>query len=118
VSPLDGRERSSQYVHSLLRHHARNFVDTGKLSGNLIYPSVLTQPVDKTYVYLPRHYMALALAYAAFGFGAIQSLLPNMVAYVVASLALFAATLKLYGKYVATAARYCSSSFRRTSPTR
>ena len=83
---------------------ARNLVDTGHLQSHLIYPSLLTQAADKSYLYMPGYYLALALTYIVFGFGAVQSALPSMVAYVVAGIALFLSALRLYGRDTATIA--------------
>jgi hypothetical protein len=83
---------------------ARNFLDSGHLHSTLIYPSLLGQLAQKDYLYMPGDYLALAAAYALFGFGAIQSVLPSMLAYVVASVALFFGVLELYGRDIATLA--------------
>jgi hypothetical protein len=82
---------------------ARHLVETGELRSSLIYPSVLTQLTDDKPLYMPGHYATLAVAYRLFGFGAVQSILPSMVAYVISSLGVFFAFLKVYGRNFATA---------------
>ena len=83
---------------------ARHLVETGALDSDVIYPSVLTQKVDKDYLYMPGYYLVLASGYAAFGFGTIPSILPSMAAHIVATIALFFGVNKVFGKDVATVA--------------
>ena len=79
---------------------ARNFLQTGQLESSIIYPSFLGQVATKSYLYMPGHYFALAASYKLFGFGVWQSLLPSMVAYVVAGLAVLFAASRLYGRRI------------------
>jgi hypothetical protein len=60
---------------------------------------------------MPGHYVVLAASYRLFGFGAVQSILPSMLAYVIASVCVFFAFLKLYGRNFATAAALLFVSF-------
>jgi hypothetical protein len=83
---------------------ARNLIATGELRSSIIIPSLLAQPTDATYLYMPGHYVALALSYALFGFGPIQSILPSIVAYIIATTALFLTVAHFYGRNVGTTA--------------
>lgn len=83
---------------------ARNLVDTGQMHSNVVYPSFLGQSASKDYLYMPGHYLALAAAFRVFGAGPIQSLLPSMLAYIAASVALFTGVLRTHGRRQALAA--------------
>jgi hypothetical protein len=79
---------------------ARNLVDTGTLSSNFVYPSVLYQTTNKNYLYMPGHYYALAVSYLVFGFGILQSFLPSLVSFVLASACTFLIGAKIYSRAV------------------
>jgi hypothetical protein len=83
---------------------ARNLVATGELRSSIIIPSLLLEPTEATYLYMPGHYLALAGSYALFGFGPIQSILPSIVAYIIATTALFLTVSHFYGRNVGTTA--------------
>ncbi len=82
---------------------ARNLVDTGRLSCNFICVSTVGQDASKDYFHMPGHYLALAAAYALFGFGAFQSMLPSLIGYSLASAGVFLTGLKLYDRRTAFA---------------
>lgn len=90
---------------------ARNLVETGKLDSDVIYPSVLSQSANKDYLYMPGFYITLAATYLVLGFGNITSILPSILAQIVATIALFLGALKLYGKTIATLSALIFSLF-------
>lgn len=79
---------------------ARNFLDQGILSSNTIYPSTLWQNTTKNYLYMPGFYLILAASYHLFGFGVFQSLLPNLVSFILASACTFLIGTKIYNRRV------------------
>lgn len=76
----------------------RNFLATGRWDSSVIYPSLLYQQTTKNYLYMPGHCLSLALSYRLFGYGVLPSLLPNLVAFVVASVCVYLAARRLYGR--------------------
>ncbi len=74
---------------------ARVLVDTGELRCGLIFPAHLER--ENWRPYMPGHYLSLALSYAVFGYGVFTSLLPNLVAFVLATTATFLIGRELYG---------------------
>lgn len=84
---------------------ARNLVETGNLHSDVVYPSFLDQRgITKDYLYLPGFYFVLALSYSLFGYGVIQSLLPNILAYAITAGCVFAIGARFYGHKVALTA--------------
>lgn len=83
---------------------ARNLKETGRLYSNIIYPSTLFQVTTKNYLYLPGYYFALAASYAFFGFGLLQSYLPNLLAYLFSAVGLYLIGSKLYSTQTGYAA--------------
>lgn len=83
---------------------ARNLIASGELRSNIIYPSLLAQQTTANYLYMPGHYLALAAVYKLLGFGAIQSILPSIIAYIIAGIALFLTVSHFYGRNVGTTA--------------
>lgn len=79
---------------------ARNFVNSGILSSNTIYPSTLWQDTTKSYVYMPGFHLTLAVSYYLFGFGVFQSLLPNLLSFMLASACTFLIGAKIYNRRV------------------
>jgi hypothetical protein len=77
---------------------ARNLVDSGTLSSNIIYPSTLTQSATRNYLYMPGHFFALAASYRLLGFGPLQSLLPSILSFVLAAVLIFLVGYRLYDR--------------------
>lgn len=75
---------------------ARNFAETGVLSSNVILSSTVYQNTSKNYLYMPGHYTALAASYHLFGYGIVQSYLPSLLAFVLASVCVFLIAAKVY----------------------
>ena len=83
---------------------ARTLLKTGTLSSSIVYPSILLQTATKNYFYMPGHYLALAASYWLFGYGVWQSLLPNLVAYVLAAIGVYLIARRFYNRRVGLAA--------------
>lgn len=79
------------------------------MASTLIYPSYLHYP--KNYVYMPGHYLALATSYELLGYGAVQSLLPNLLAFVVTAAAVYVLARRLYGPTVGVLAALIVMTF-------
>jgi hypothetical protein len=75
---------------------ARNFVEHGELRSSIIYPATLRQGKTRNYLHMPGQYWALAAAYRVCGFGVLPSLLPSLLAFVLAAVALWLAGRTLY----------------------
>ena len=78
----------------------REYADTGRLDNQLVLPSTLWQRTSKNYQYMPAHYLALAASYKLLGFGVLQSLLPNLISFVLATVGVFLSGAKIYGRRV------------------
>lgn len=83
---------------------ARNFVETGQLTSNIIYPSFLGQHATKNYLYVPGQYLALALSYRLFGFGVLALVLPSMIGFIVAAVGVLLIASRFFGNAVGTLA--------------
>ena len=79
---------------------ARRLLDEGSLNASIIYPSTLLQGASRDYLYMPGHYFVLAASYFLFGFGAWQSLLPNLAAYALSALGVYLIAQRLYDRNV------------------
>ncbi len=75
---------------------ARNVAELGELRCGLIYPAFVENPDWRPY--MPGHYLSLAAAYALFGYGNWTSLLPNILAFVLATVGAFLLGERLYGR--------------------
>jgi hypothetical protein len=79
---------------------ARNLVTKGTLQSNTIVPSTLWQRATNDLLYMPGHPAAIALSYRLFGIGAFQSIIPSLVSYLVAMLAIFLIGTRCYSSMV------------------
>jgi Dolichyl-phosphate-mannose-protein mannosyltransferase len=76
---------------------ARVLADTGELRNGVLMPSQIFNP--RFHPYMPGHLYALAASYALFGWGVFQTLLPSLVAYVLAAAGTFLIGNRLYGPW-------------------
>jgi len=90
---------------------ARNYSETGRLESNIIYPSTLNQNQSKNYLYMPGHYVVLAASYSLLGYSPLNSIIPNLLGYLIASCALFLTAQKVYGRIHAYLATIIFASF-------
>ena len=74
---------------------ARILADTGELRNGLVYPPFVDNPRSR--IYMPGHYVTLALSYRLFGWSVFSSLLPSLAAFVVATVGVFWIGSRLYG---------------------
>jgi len=81
---------------------ARILADTGELRSGLVMPAFADNPASR--VYMPGHYALLALSYKLFGYSVWTSLLPNLLAFVVAAVAVFLIGARRYGPLAGGAA--------------
>ena len=79
---------------------ARSLADTGRITGHKIYPSFLLQQTSKSVFYMPGFYVCLAASYKLLGYGVFQSLLPNLMAFVVAAICTYLIGRRLYHRSV------------------
>jgi len=87
---------------------ARNLAETGKLTFGLVFPAYVDRPDWRPY--MPGHVWTLAASYRLLGFGVLSSLLPNLIAFVVAAAAVFVGACRLYGRGpgLAACALFCA----------
>jgi len=88
---------------------ARTLVDEGELRSGLVFPTVAHLPRWRPY--MPGHYLSLALSYGLFGWGVLQSLLPNLLAYVLATLGVFGIAERTCGRRRAFVAAFLFAWF-------
>ena len=79
---------------------ARELVDSGRLNSHVIYPSTLYQDKAINYLYMPGFAYVLASSYTLFGYGVLQSLLPNLLSFVLTALCVYLIGAKLGGRVV------------------
>jgi hypothetical protein len=90
---------------------ARNLVATGTVKSDTILPSTLWQRASRDVLYMPGHPLTIALSYKLFGFGAFQSILPSLLAYLVTMLAIYFIGSKIYEPLVGLAASFLFALF-------
>lgn len=90
---------------------ARQYVETGNLQSDITYPATLYQHTRKNSFYLPGHFLALALSYKLFGLGVFQSLLPNLVSFILSAIGIFLTAAKLYSRRVGYLAAFFFTIF-------
>lgn len=83
---------------------ARNLVASGTVKSDTILPATLWQGTSRDFLYMPGHPLTIALSYKLFGFGAFQSILPSLLAYLIAMLAIYLIGSKIYEPLVGLAA--------------
>jgi 4-amino-4-deoxy-L-arabinose transferase-like glycosyltransferase len=76
---------------------ARHLVATNELTTGAIYPSTLRQEYGRNFFYMPGHAMLIALSFALVGDAAWTAMLPNLIAYGVCLLCLYATGRRLDG---------------------
>jgi hypothetical protein len=74
---------------------ARILADTGEIRNGLVYPPFVDNPRSR--IYMPGHYVTLALSYRLFGWSVFSSLLPSLASFVVATVGIFWIGSRLYG---------------------
>ncbi len=75
---------------------ARNFLAKGTVQGDSVLPSTLWQNKSHYVLYMPGHSATIALSYRLFGVGPFQSILPNLVSYLIALLAIYFIGARVY----------------------
>lgn len=75
---------------------ARSLLANGTVQSNTIFPSTLWQNATKDVLYMPGHPAAIAVSYKLFGIGPFQSILPSMVSYLIAMLAIYLIGARFY----------------------
>jgi 4-amino-4-deoxy-L-arabinose transferase-like glycosyltransferase len=79
---------------------ARSLLTKGELQSNTVLPSTLWQKTTKDFLYMPGHPAAIALSYKLFGTGAFQSILPSLLSYLIAMLAVYLIGARIYSPLV------------------
>jgi len=78
---------------------ARNLVYTGSLTNNLIYlPTILHEDLAG-YLYMPGHYISLALSILFLGDTNLAYLAPNLLSFVLSAVCVYFASVKLYTRH-------------------
>ena len=80
---------------------ARSWLDTGRCETRQIYPALVGQDGRRNFLYMPGYCACLAASFACFGYGVIPSLLPSLIAYLVAVIAVFLIARRAFGRAVA-----------------
>jgi hypothetical protein len=75
---------------------ARILADTGELRNGILLPSQIEN--EGFHVHMPGHSASLAASYVLFGFGVLQTLLPNLLSFVLATVGVFLIGQRLYGR--------------------
>jgi hypothetical protein len=75
---------------------ARNMLANGTVQGDSVLPSTLWQNKSRYVLYMPGHSATIALSYGLFGVGPFQALLPNLVSFLIGSLAIYFAGARIY----------------------
>lgn len=76
---------------------ARGLADRHELHTYIVLPATLWRTGVSDVLYLPGHAATMAVAYKLFGFGAFQSILPSLIAYLISILAIYFIGVRLYG---------------------
>lgn len=79
---------------------ARSLVAKGTLQSNTILPATLWQKTTSDVLYMPGHPAAIAVSYKVFGIGPFQSILPSLVSYLIAMLAIYLIGARCYSPVV------------------
>lgn len=85
---------------------ARHLLADGHLTTGIIYPSTLQQEYTSNYLYQPGHALLLAGTFALLGDGPIQAMLPNILAYLLSVMLVYAVSARLFNKQVAFVAAF------------
>lgn len=75
---------------------ARNMLTNGTVQGDSILPSTLWQKKSRYVLYMPGHSATIALSYRLFGVGALQSIIPNLVSFLIAIMAVYFVGARIY----------------------
>ncbi|MGZ8842356.1 MAG: ArnT family glycosyltransferase [Pyrinomonadaceae bacterium] len=75
---------------------ARSLLTKGTLQSNTVLPSTLWQQTTRDLLYMPGHPAAIAVSYKLFGVGAFQSIIPSLLSYLIAMLAIYLIGARLY----------------------
>lgn len=78
----------------------RSLATRGTLESNSIFPSTLWQKKNRTFLHMPGHPFSLAASFALFGFGPFQSIIPSLISYLIAMLAIYLIGARLYSRTV------------------
>jgi hypothetical protein len=79
---------------------ARSLLEKGRLESNTVLPSTLWQKNKNDVLYMPGHPAAIALSYKLFGVGAFQSVIPSLLSYLIAMLAIYFIGVRCYSPTV------------------
>lgn len=85
---------------------ARHLLADGHLTTGIIYPSTLQQVYTSNYLYQPGHVLILAGIFALLGDGPVQAMLPNMLAYLLSVVLVYALAARLFSTQVAFVAAF------------
>jgi Dolichyl-phosphate-mannose-protein mannosyltransferase len=77
---------------------ARTYLDTGRLDNPAVYPSLLRQHPEKSYLYMPGYFLLLAATFKAFGYSPFHSFLPSLLAYVLATCLVYSIAVRVYDR--------------------
>ena len=80
---------------------AHTLAETGKIASHIIYPSTLSQPATKSWLYMPGFYYLLAATYKVFGFGTMQSLSVSGAGFVIAAICTYLIGLRFFNRWTA-----------------
>ena len=79
---------------------ARNLLAKGTVQGDSVLPSTLWQKKSRYVLYMPGHSATIAVSYRLFGVGAFQSIIPSLVSYLIAMLAIYFIGARVYSPLV------------------
>ena len=75
---------------------ARNMLTNGTVQGDSILPSTLWQKKSRYVLYMPGHSATIALSYRLFGIGPLQSIIPNLLSFLIAIMAVYFIGARIY----------------------
>jgi 4-amino-4-deoxy-L-arabinose transferase-like glycosyltransferase len=75
---------------------ARSLLTKGTLESNTVLPSTLWQKTTRDFLYMPGHPVTIAVCYKLFGVGAFQSIIPSLLSYLIAMLAIYLIGARIY----------------------
>jgi hypothetical protein len=79
---------------------ARSLLTKGTLQSNTVLPATLWQKNTNDFLYMPGNPAAIALSYKLFGIGPFQSIIPSLVSYLIAMLAIYFIGVRFYSPTV------------------
>jgi len=85
---------------------ARSLADKHELRTYVVLPATLWRKNVSDVLYMPGHSATLAVVYKLFGVGPFQSILPSLISYLVAMVAIYLIGLRLYGMWAGLVAAF------------